>query len=432
MANPRFSSGSRYRANSLNRPKPLHSERQNFKQSNDEIEDDFFDAPSSNSNTNSLNHQSRSGRIIRTLTRWDVGFGGLLLLALAVGIFIGFFMKQNAEERSREQRLSLAKQEAQNRPKLVVSLHPQEEALRQYYEERLEDLPAYLRFDPNAAPEDAKAASDITTIIPESPNLQDGAEQPPWLRYAAAASTDAQSGLIAIVIDDIGLDKPRSKRAIKFEHPITLAFLPYGDNLSPLIEDARQNGHDIMLHLPMEPVSAHIDPGPNALRVNLPWEELENRIEWNFSRMDGFVGVNNHMGSRFTGDQTLMAKLLKLLDQRGLLFLDSVTTKHSQGYRIAQTRKMPHAVRDVFIDHDLNPEAINRQLALIEKTAREKGHVVAIGHPHDLTLKALERWLPTLAQKGLTPVPITLLVKRQQGITNLANKHNILKLAQKR
>ena len=70
------------------------------------------------------------------------------------------------------------------------------------------------------------------------------------------------------------------------------------------------------------------------------------------------------------------------------------------------------ATRDVFLDHEDTPEFVASALKLLEDKARENGYAVAIGHPKDATIAALEAWIPTLADKGLQLAPISAVVRR--------------------
>jgi polysaccharide deacetylase 2 family uncharacterized protein YibQ len=83
---------------------------------------------------------------------------------------------------------------------------------------------------------------------------------------------------------------------------------------------------------------------------------------------------------------------------------------------------MAGTARDVFIDHDESRESVRARLDDIERIAKRVGQAVAIGHPHDRTVEALERWLPTLAERGLTLAPISALVMRRQSAAPLANQ----------
>ena len=106
-----------------------------------------------------------------------------------------------------------------------------------------------------------------------------------------------------------------------------------------------------MLHLPMEP-NGRADPGPNALLVALTDSELRQRVTTALDSFDGYVGVNNHMGSRFTAYRPGMETVLRQFKARGLLFLDSRTTAQTVGDQVAQELGVPSVARNVFLDDD--------------------------------------------------------------------------------
>jgi polysaccharide deacetylase 2 family uncharacterized protein YibQ len=139
------------------------------------------------------------------------------------------------------------------------------------------------------------------------------------------------------------------------------------------------------------------------------------RLRWDLDRLDGYVGINNHMGSRFTADPDAMQVVIDELKARGLLFLDSRTSGATVGARVAQRAGIPFAERDVFLDDDQSPAAIAARLRDLEAAARRTGGAIAIGHPHDATLAALAAWIGTLPAKRLQLVPLTEIVKLRAG-----------------
>jgi uncharacterized protein len=237
------------------------------------------------------------------------------------------------------------------------------------------------------------------------------ATQPAWLRYAVPAPPTGNRPLVAIVLDDLGLDRARTAEAIRLRGPLTMSFMTYASDLAEQTAAARRAGHELFLHVPMEAVDRHADPGPHALFTTLAREQILERLRWGLGRFDGFVGINNHMGSKFTADAQGMAPVMEELRVRGLVFLDSRTSPASAGIRLAIAYGVPHAARDVFLDDDQTPSAIAKQLASVEQTARQHGSAIAIGHPHDQTIAALKVWLPKLAEKGLALVPVSAVVQ---------------------
>jgi polysaccharide deacetylase 2 family uncharacterized protein YibQ len=163
----------------------------------------------------------------------------------------------------------------------------------------------------------------------------------------------------------------------------------------------------------MEAVDRHADPGPHGLFTALSREENLARLRWGLGRAAGFVGINNHMGSKFTADAHSMMPIMEELRARGLVFLDSRTSPSSAGIRLAVAYGVPHAARDVFLDDDQTPAAIAKQLARLEQVARQHGSGIAIGHPHDTTIAALKAWLPLLGEKGFALVPVSVVVQHR-------------------
>ncbi|PWC55817.1 divergent polysaccharide deacetylase family protein [Azospirillum sp. TSO22-1] len=234
--------------------------------------------------------------------------------------------------------------------------------------------------------------------------------QAPWLRNAVPAPPSAGRPVIAVVIDDLGLDRKRSARTVKLPAPLTLAWLPYAQDLREQTKAAHAAGHELMLHIPMEP-SVQADPGPEALLVRLSRDEIVRRFANALASFDGYVGVNNHMGSRFTADRAAMAPVLAEVQRRGLLWLDSRTSPSTVAATLAGELKLPFAGRDVFLDNVETVSAVRAQLAKTEAVARQHGSAIAIGHPHDATVEALAAWLPEVRKRGFVLVPVSAVVR---------------------
>lgn len=225
---------------------------------------------------------------------------------------------------------------------------------------------------------------------------------------------------IAIVIDDLGLGQDATRWATSLPGPLTLAFLPYGQALAAHTGRAKANGHEVIVHLPMDP-GGRADPGPKALRLGQEGVELEQRLVWNLAQVADAAGVNNHMGSALTENAAAMTAVLTRLKQDGRYFLDSRTTARSVARTIAHRLDVPFAERDVFLDNDTNPQAIARQLAETEQLARRYGSAIAIGHPHRQTLKVLETWVGEARQRGIDLVPVsTVIATRGSALWRLA------------
>ncbi|MFD2234024.1 divergent polysaccharide deacetylase family protein [Phaeospirillum tilakii] len=233
----------------------------------------------------------------------------------------------------------------------------------------------------------------------------------PWLRHAVPAPHVGGRPMVVVIIDDLGVDRRRAEQVVRMPGPLTLSFMTYATDLARLTGEARRHGHELMVHVPMQPMATAIDAGPQALTVGLSAEEIRRRLDWALSRFDGYIGINNHMGSRFTADPAAMAVVMAELRRRGLAFVDSVTTDRSVAAKLAREYGVPVASRDIFLDNDQSVALVQAQLAKVEARARRTGFAIAIGHPHDATIAALNGWLPTLAGKGLVLVPVSTLIR---------------------
>tara|TARA_R110000868_G_scaffold208192_5_gene457634 strand:+ start:1105 stop:2067 length:963 start_codon:yes stop_codon:yes gene_type:complete len=269
-----------------------------------------------------------------------------------------------------------------------------------------------IRFDPAAAnttppaPAPAITATPLTGDLPAATAI-DTAEVVLPIPVSAAAVTP-QRPRIALIIDDVGLDTEAAARVLALDAALTVAILPYADAASATARLAEAGGRDVLVHVPMEPLGLD-DPGPHALRVDLSDADLRARIRWAMARVPGAVGLNNHMGSRFTRDPRAMRIALGAIAEQAPLFIDSMTTADSRGLAVAQGLGLPVLQRDIFLDHVIEAGAIRARLAEAEALARSQGHAVLIGHPHDLTLDALESWIGEAREAGFEFVTVTTL-----------------------
>ena len=248
---------------------------------------------------------------------------------------------------------------------------------------------------------------------PAPPRAAVRASDAGWEARALRPPVVRAGAWVAIVIDDLGLDRIRTARTASLPGPLTLSFMSYAGDVGEQAAAARQAGHEIMLHMPMEPEGRE-DPGPGALFVRLPDADIRARVAASLDRLPMAVGLNNHMGSRFTRDARAMRPVLDEIAARGLLFVDSRTSGTSVAADLAAQMGIASAGRDVFLDNEQDALYVRRQLAELERTANRRGNAIAIGHPHEATLEALAAWIPTMNSRGLQLVPVSAIVRHQR------------------
>ena len=206
--------------------------------------------------------------------------------------------------------------------------------------------------------------------------------------------------VIAVVIDDMGVSQRRTKDITSLKAPLTASFLTYSSNLAPQIENARQAGHEIMIHVPME-AQKQVDAAPDVLTTQMTPDELRRNFSAMLEKFHGIKGINNHMGSKLTEDEPRMEVIMEVLKQHNLFFLDSKTSAKSKAETAAKNRRVAYGHRHVFLDNNNDKAYILGQLALTERLARKNGYALAIGHPKSQTYEALKEWLQTLDKKQI-------------------------------
>lgn len=242
----------------------------------------------------------------------------------------------------------------------------------------------------------------------------DGRE--PWQAYARPVDRRDDRPRVAIIVSGLGLSSAATEAAIQgLPGEVTLAFQPFADNIQQWIRLARAAGHEVLLNLPMEPVNfPESDPGPRALFVTLSPEENEERLRWALSRVTGYVGVLNHMGSRFTTSREAMQPILAEIKARGLLYVDARSSARSVATVMASQMQVPRAINDRFLDaREVSRVTIDARLTEIERIAKDAGVSIAIGQAFPVTIERIREWVGSLDRKGLVLVPVSAVVNTQ-------------------
>ncbi|WP_166361220.1 divergent polysaccharide deacetylase family protein [Pseudomonas akapageensis] len=221
----------------------------------------------------------------------------------------------------------------------------------------------------------------------------------------AAAPAVLHKAYLSLIIDDLGQNLPRDRRALALPGPVTLAVMPDTPHASEFAREAHRAGKTVILHMPMDPAT-----GPYAWHPELPLTELESRLNAALAKVPYAAGINNHMGSRMTAEPVAMAWLMAELQRRHLFFVDSRTSAGTVAAAKAQEAQLASVSRDVFLDDVRTTEAIGAQLQSAISLARKQGSAVVIGHPYPQTLDVLERELPRLKAQGIEWIEIRQMI----------------------
>jgi len=221
---------------------------------------------------------------------------------------------------------------------------------------------------------------------------------------------------VAIVIDDVGFEAGPALELSRLGLHLTFAILPHQRYTRSLAASLHAAGHEVILHLPMEPLAyPALRPGEGAVSEAMSPTDIALAVARDLDEVPEAVGVNNHMGSRATADPRVMRAVLEVVQRRGLYFLDSRTTRETVGFEMAQTMGIPALERTIFLDDRREASYIEGQVRGLLRKAREEGTAVAIGHPDPVTVEVLKRSVDLLSSDEIRVVPASELVGAPGG-----------------
>ncbi|NBH75520.1 divergent polysaccharide deacetylase family protein [Rodentibacter pneumotropicus] len=195
---------------------------------------------------------------------------------------------------------------------------------------------------------------------------------------------------LAIVIDDIGYHPKEDAAIFAMPREISVAIIPSSPYAQARNQEAKKQGRDILIHMPMQPISqTKIEEG--GLHLGMSAEQVINRVQKAKNIVSHAIGMNNHMGSAATADTPLMTHLMNALRTQHLFFLDSRTIGRSVAGKIAKEQGVRSLDRHIFLDDSNEFVDVQRQFQTAIQYARKHGTAIAIGHPRKNTIAVLQQ-----------------------------------------
>ena len=219
-------------------------------------------------------------------------------------------------------------------------------------------------------------------------------------------------GRLAILLDDVGQKLDLVPAAAVLPKEVGFAILPFLPKSAESAEALHGAGHEIWLHLPMEPENYPANnPGPGAILMSMSTNQLRVAVHDALDNIPYAVGVNNHMGSKVTADLKTMTWIMQELKIRDMAFIDSRTTTRTVAEDAAAGQGVLTNRRHVFLDNQRDRAAIRQQLEEAVRRCRLEGEIIAIGHLDQVTIEVLAKELPGLAKRGADLVRPSRLVR---------------------
>ncbi|MEX0752646.1 MAG: divergent polysaccharide deacetylase family protein [Xanthobacteraceae bacterium] len=238
-----------------------------------------------------------------------------------------------------------------------------------------------------------------------------------YARPAKLAAGRAEGPQIAIVVGGLGIGASGTAEALaKLPAPVTFAVAPYGADLGRLTERARAGGHEVLLQVPMEPFDyPDNDPGPQTLLTTLDSGQNMDRLYWLMSRFQGYVGIANYMGARFTASEPALGPVLRETAKRGLIYLDDGASPRSLASQLAGANNLPFAKGDLVIDAVPTSVEIDRALARLESIARQNGVAVGVASALPASIDRIAQWTKAVESRGFVLVPISAVANKAKS-----------------
>ncbi|WP_377294511.1 divergent polysaccharide deacetylase family protein [Rhizobium sp. SG2393] len=285
--------------------------------------------------------------------------------------------------------------------------------------QRAGDGPAFIDVG-NARRQDPRNAGlPDPTLVEETPDGPLPIVGPEGLRpmdFYARPWSGARGVRVSIVVGGLGLSQTGTQRAIAVLPPsITLAFAASGNSLQRWVQQARRDGHEVLLQLPMEPFDyPENDPGPLTLLTTAKGGQLEADLQAALVRMGSYTGVMNYLGGKFLSDGDALETVMRDVAGRGLLFLDDGSSAQSLSGKIAGAIDMPHGFADLTLDGTLEEGAILRKLDELERIARKNGSAIGVASAFDESVSAIAKWADEASGRGVEIVGPSALIAEPQ------------------
>ncbi|HXW25333.1 MAG TPA: divergent polysaccharide deacetylase family protein [Xanthobacteraceae bacterium] len=235
--------------------------------------------------------------------------------------------------------------------------------------------------------------------------------------YARPVKAAANGPRVAIMVGGLGISAATTGEALaKLPAAVTLAFTPYGRDVERVAARARGEGREIVLQVPMEPFDyPDNDAGPQTLLTSLSPEQNLDRLHWAMSRLQGYVGIANYMGARFTASEQALGPVMRDAGKRGLIYVDDGTSARSLTSQIAGASNMPFAKANIVLDAVPTPIEIDNALARLEAMARERGLAIGVATALPASIDRIAQWAKAAAGRGIVLVPVSAVTNKPKA-----------------
>lgn len=222
-------------------------------------------------------------------------------------------------------------------------------------------------------------------------------------------------GRLALIIEEYGENRDLSRRFADLPGTFTAAVRSNMEAADAWAKEARQNGMEVILDLPLEPKNYPTrNPGPDAILVDISGREIRKRFDRALDTVGSVKGVKFYMGSLAVEDRDVMRPVLEEMAEKGLFLVDPTTSDYSVVPELARELEVPvYEVTSVSqVDAGRKDEGtIGIRFDDLVRSVRAHGYALGIVHPKEGTLDVLEDRLPQLAREGIVVMSLSEVMR---------------------
>ena len=345
------------------------------------------------------------------LTHQQLPFAGEPVVTVAVAPIDTSESEQVAETVVKEDK---APAPAEQEVKIVTGSTDQAQPIPAPMGQHVTKLDSHVTIITNSRPVLVKApVADVTDMTDQGPlpKIAANGSRPADIYAKKASLSDIHSDApkIVLILGGMGLNEKLTKTAItQLPSEVTFAFAPYGNNIQAQVDKARDEGHEVFLQLPLEPVGYPANnPGPRTLLVDDEPKTAQDNLTWLMSRFAGYAGVINYMGGRYLSMPGVTKTLLTELKHRGLDFIEDGSLPMSSTDGAAGSIGMPIRHSTTVIDQNPDPSSIAAALDALEQQAQGGEIAIGTGSGLDVTIQAVKDWIGAAQSRGTVIIPAT-------------------------
>jgi len=295
--------------------------------------------------------------------------------------------------------------------------------------EQAESLPRFLNETDKPEPADTSLLNQDDPLLSSSLSNDDelldednvaiqSDDLPPWRKYAVSPPLVGDKAVLSIMVDTRGAELEIVDKFLDLKIPFTFILDSSTPDIQLLAAKIRDSGSEVLLSMPMG-TATNVDPGENAILSGLAPDEIRRRARWHMAKLEGYVGVTNHLGDKATSDATTMRSLMEELKEQGVIFVDSRTSTTSVAGAVARRAGIPAGDLEVKLDQNVSKKRIGQRLALAKMRATQWGALIAVTSAHAKGLQSIKDWNKKQDETSTVILtPLTTVIKKLRTANN--------------